>query len=274
MKIYTPNIGKIKKTIKETEDTKTFQIELENKILREHFYFDPGEFVLITVFGVGEAPFSISSSPFNKNYFEITARKTGNVTNALFNLKEGDKIGVRGPHGKGYPMDEFEHTNIILISGGCGLAPLKSLIEYVIQKRGCYNKLTLLYGAKTPQNIIYEKEISKWKKIKNFDVHLIVDKGNKKWKGNVGVVTKLINKVKNFENSVVCLCGPPVMMKYSIPELKKKGVEDEDIFVSLERKMQCGLKICCHCNINDVYVCKDGPVFRYLDIKDLSELGW
>lgn len=274
MRIYTPNMGKIKKVIEETEDTKTFHIELENKLLRKHFYFDPGEFVLITVFGVGEAPFSISSSPFNKNYFEVTARKVGNVTNALFNLKEGTKVGIRGPYGKGYPMEEFENRNIVLISGGCGLAPLKSLIEYVINKRGCYNNLTLLYGAKTPQDILYEKEISKWKKMKNFDIHLTVDKADEKWKGNVGVVTKLINKVKSFENSSVCICGPPIMIKFTIPELKKMGIGEEDIFVSLERKMQCGLGLCCHCNINDVYVCKDGPVFRYWDIKDLGELGW
>jgi len=274
MKIYTPNIGTIKKIRKETKDTKTFQIELKNRVLMEHFHFDPGEFVLTTIFGVGEAPFSISSSPLNKNYFEITVRKTGNVTNALFNLKEGSKIGVRGPYGKGYPVDEFENTNIILVSGGCGIAPLKSLIEYVMQKRRCYKRLTLLYGAKTPQDIIYSSEIPKWKKTKNFDIYLTVDKGGKSWKGEVGVVTKLISKIKNFENSVVCICGPSIMMKFTISELKKRGVEDEDIFVSLERKMQCGLGVCCHCNINDVYVCRDGPVFRYLDIKELSELGW
>ncbi|HIE41300.1 MAG TPA: hypothetical protein EYP80_01410 [Candidatus Aenigmarchaeota archaeon] len=162
MKIYTPYIGKIIKIKKETEDVKTFQIMLEDKLLRKYFFFNPGEFILITVFGIGEAPFSFSSSPFNKNYFEITVRKVGNVTNALFNLKKGDFIGVRGPYGNGYPIDELENKNVVIISGGCGLAPLKSVIEYLLDKNS--NKITMLYGAKTPKDILYKKEIAKWKK--------------------------------------------------------------------------------------------------------------
>jgi sulfite reductase subunit B len=274
MRIYTPNIGKIKKIKKETKDIKTFQIKLENNLLKENFYFQPGEFALISVFGIGEAPFSFSSSPFNRKYFEISVRKVGNATNALFNLKEGDFVGVRGPYGKGYPMDEFEGKNIILISGGCGLAPLKSVVEYVLDKRNNYGKITLLYGVKTPNDILYKREMVYWKKKKDFKIYLTVDKGTKNWKGEIGVVTKLINKIKNFKNSVVCICGPPIMMKFTIQSLKEKKVEEENIFVSLERKMQCGLGLCCHCNINDIYVCKDGPVFRYCDIKNLSELGW
>ena len=271
--IYTPHIGKIKKIKKETEDIKTFRIVLENKLLRENFYFQPGEFVLISVFGVGEAPFSISSSPFKK-YFEITVRKVGNVTNALFNLKENDYIGVRGPYGKGYPMSEFEGKNVVLIAGGCGLAPLRSVVEYILEEREKYGKIILLYGAKTPKDILYKKEIEKWKKERNFNIYLTVDKKTKSWTGEVGIVTKLIDKINNFENSVFCICGPPIMIKFAVHSLKEKNVGYEDIFVSLERKMQCGIGLCCHCNINDVYVCKDGPVFRYYDIKDLSELGW
>lgn len=272
MRIYIPEIGRIRKIKKETQDIKTFQIELKNRILKENFHFEPGEFVLISVFGVGEAPFSISSSPFNKN-FEISVRKVGNVTNALFKLKENDVVGVRGPYGKGYPMEELEDKNIVLVSGGCGLAPLKSLVEYILKKRDRYGKLTLLYGAKTPQQIMYKKEISKWSKTKDFNVYLTVDKPDKKWRGEVGVVTKLIEKI-NLQNSIVCICGPPIMMKFSVQVLKERGVEEEDIFVSLERKMQCGLGVCCHCNVNEIYVCRDGPVFRYFDIKDLGELGW
>jgi sulfite reductase subunit B len=273
MRIYTPNIGRIRKIKKETKDTKTFQIELEDKLLKENFYFQPGEFALISVFNVGEAPFSFSSSPFKK-YFEITVRKVGNVTNALFNLRENDYVGVRGPYGKGYPMDEFEGKNIILISGGCGLAPLKSVIEYVLDKREKYGKIILLYGAKTPSDILYKREIANWKKKENFNIYLTVDKGTKSWSGEIGVVTKLIDKIKDFKNSVFCICGPPIMIKFTILSLKEKKVEEEDIFVSLERKMQCGIGLCCHCNINNVYICKEGPVFRYYDIKDLSELGW
>jgi len=270
MKIYTPYIGKIIKIKKETEDVKTFQIMLEDKLLRKYFFFNPGEFILITVFGIGEAPFSFSSSPFNKNYFEITVRKVGNVTNALFNLKKGDFIGVRGPYGNGYPIDELENKNVVIISGGCGLAPLKSVIEYLLDKNS--NKITMLYGAKTPKDILYKKEIAKWKK--KFKVYLIVDKASKNWKGEVGVVTKLINKIRDFKKSAFCICGPPIMIKFTINALLEKNVEEENIFVSLERKMQCGLGLCCHCNINDIYVCKNGPVFRYIDIKDLSELKW
>jgi len=269
--IYTPEIGRIRKIKKETRDARTFRIELENKELRDNFYFQPGEFVLISVFGIGEAPFSISSSPFKK-YFEITVRKVGNVTGALFNLKEGNYIGVRGPYGRGFPMDEFEGKNLILIAGGCGLAPLKSVIEYILEKREKYGKLALLYGAKTLASILYKREIKKWKRI--FDVYLIVEKKEKNWKGDVGVVTRLIDKIEDFKNSVFCICGPEQMISEVINSLKKKKVNHANIFVSLERKMQCGLGLCCHCNINHLYVCKDGPVFRYSELENLKELRW
>ena len=216
---------------------------------------------MVSVFGVGEAPFSISSGNI-----EISVRKTGNVTNALFNLKEGDEVGIRGPYGEGYPVEEFEDKDIYLISGGCGLAPIRALIERINQNRKDFGKITLIYGAKTPSDILYKREISKWKK--KFDVRLTVDKPTEKWKYDVGVVTKILEKIKITKKSVFCICGPEIMMKFAVDTLLKKGVNEDYIFLSLERKMQCGVGICCHCNIGNLYVCRDGPVFRYSDIKE------
>jgi len=267
-----PDLAKIEKITQETDTIKTFRLKFLNN---KSFTFTPGQFIQLSVFGIGEVPISICSSAFNNEFFEITVRNVGSVTNALFRLNEGDLVGVRGPYGNGYPMNEFKYKNIVLVAGGVGLPPLKSIIEYVINSRNDFESLTLFYGAKNPLDIVYKNEFERWDKEKLLQLLITVDKPTPEWKGNVGVVTNLLNKIKmSKENTVAVICGPPIMMKFVIEKLKKLGFKDEQIYMSMERMMQCGTGQCGHCNIGKKYVCKDGPIFRYDELKELTEKSW
>jgi len=265
-----PELAKIEKITQETDSIRTFKLKFLNK---KSFTFIPGQFVQVSIFGIGEAPISICSSPFNEKFFEITVRNVGNVTNALFKSNEEDLIGVRGPFGNGYPMDEFKYKNIVLVAGGVGFPPVKSIIEYAISRRNDFESLLLLYGAKNPADIVYKNELEKWRK--NFQILITVDKPTSEWKGNVGVVTDLFDKVEiNNQNTIGVICGPPIMMKFVTQKFQELGLKDDQIYLSMERLMQCGIGQCGHCNIGKKYVCKDGPVFRYDKLKELTEKLW
>ncbi|MFH1644982.1 MAG: FAD/NAD(P)-binding protein, partial [Candidatus Omnitrophota bacterium] len=227
-----------------------------------------------SIFGIGEAPISISSSPTmeEKDVFEICVRKVGTFTAALHNLDKGDKIGVRGPFGKGFPIDEIKGNDVLMIAGGLGIVPLRSMINFVIDKRRDFGNVMILLGCKAPGERLFTDEIAQWESMADIGYACTVDKADPEWKGNVGVITNLIPGVDidtNRTYSVVV--GPPVMYKFVIAELVKKGVPDKQIILSLERRMKCGLGKCGHCQINDVYVCKDGPTFTYAQIKGLEE---
>jgi len=267
---YLPNLAVINDVKELTYDTKLFVLSFKDKNVQENFIYKPGQFVEIGVFGFGEAPISITSSPFVKNCFELCIKNMGNVTNKLHQMKKNDNVYIRGPYGNGFPFDEVKNKDVLFVAGGIGLAPLRGLINEMLAHRNSFGKIQVLYGARTPEDMIFTDELKGWgEKIK---VLTIVDKGDFRWKGNVGVVGTLLTNIKDeTKNTVAFVCGPQIMIKFVIKDLVKLGFKDEVIITTLERKMQCGIGKCGHCNIGGKYVCIDGPVFTYKQIKDLPE---
>ena len=241
--------------------------------LEKEFNFKPGQFVELTVFGLGEAPFSITSSPNNKNFFQLCIRDMGNVSKALRGMKKGAKVGIRGPFGKGYfPYEKMRNKNVIIIGGGIGLAPLMSLVRYILEDRQSYKRLVIIYGAVSPEYLLCKKDFEEWKRRDDIELFLTVDHPNEEWQGDIGVCTALIPKVTcPAAESYVVVCGPPVMYRYVIIELEKKRFKPENIFFSLERRMECGVGKCNHCHIGNKLTCVDGPVFSLWEIRNLKE---
>ncbi len=274
--IHIPRSAKIKKIKKLTEKETFFEIELDDKKPLGH---KPGQFVEVSVFGIGEAPISISSPPSNKPSFEIVVRKVGNVTTKLFTMKPGDKIGIRGPFGNGFDVKSMENKDIIFVCAGLGIAPLRSLIHYVTDKkyRHKFKDLKILYGCKEPNEAMFLDELKGLKIINDCTCKLTVDKcpEGESWNYDIGLITTLFPKIdydiKNANKTIAVIVGPPIMYKFAIKSLKNMKIPDKNIFVSLERKMKCGVGKCGHCQINGVYVCKEGPVFSYEVAKKLPE---
>ena len=248
----------------EAQGIQTLTLALLDEKMREiPFSFFPGQFVEVSVFGVGEAAISISSNPSEKGQFEISVKNVGNVTNALSNMKKGSFVGIRGPFGNSYPIEDAFGKNVILLGGGIGIAPMKSTLLSILQQRKNFKKIFLFYGAKCAEELCYQNEFEEWRK-NGVEVLVTLDKTCATWKGSVGLITELMKKTKlPSGNSMVFCCGPPAMIKFSVEELLKKGFKEEDVYVSLERLMQCGTGKCGHCMIHEKYVCLDGPVFRY-----------
>ncbi|MEM0161164.1 MAG: FAD/NAD(P)-binding protein [Thermoplasmata archaeon] len=240
----------------ETADVKSFLLQNVFDVVP-----NPGQFYELSVMGYGEVPISLASS---KNGLLFSIKKVGKVTEIMHKMHKGDRIGIRGPYGTGFPEPDGA---TVLIAGGIGLPPARSYIEHSLVNNN--KNMMLLYGARSPEDIVYRQEIERWNKM--FNVYVSVDNANKEWKGNVGVVTKLFNRITNIQSKFIII-GPTIMIKFSVIELKKMGVEDDNIYLSLERKMKCGVGLCGHCNIGRYYVCKDGPVFSYSKVKDIPEL--
>jgi len=233
----------------------------------------PGQFIQVSIFGIGEAPFSVSSAP-GKTSFEIVVRQIGDVTSKLRSLKVGDKVGIRGPFGRGFDVEALKGKDLLFIAGGLGIVPMRSLINYVLKNRSQYNDVTILYGCKEPNEFLFWDEVSKWRERNDISHIFTVDRCPKGvcWDGDIGVITTLLPKVSfNHETTRAIVIGPPIMYRYVIKELEKREIKDEDIFISLERRMRCGVGKCGHCQIHGIYVCKEGPVFSYDEIKDLPE---
>ena len=263
-----PRLFKIRQRKQETRDTFTLELEPVDKDIE--FTFAPGQFNMIYVFGVGEVPISISGDPGKVDLVTHTTRVVGVVTKAMGKLKKGDILGIRGPFGNGWGVEKFVGKDIVIVAGGIGLAPLRPAIYQILSNRGSYNRVVLLYGARTPEDILYKREIEKWKSRFDLEVYVTVDRGTSGWKGNVGVVTSLIARAPfDSENAVAFVCGPEIMMRYTALELKKRGVSDDNIFVSMERNMKCGVGLCGHCQFGPLFICKDGPVFSYSQVRDL-----
>lgn len=237
------------------------------------FDYTPGQFVEVSVGGVGEAPITISSSPTQSEGFELVVRRIGNVTNAIHSLKCGDKIGIRGPFGRGtYPIEETKGRNLVFICGGIGLVPQRSFINYVLDNRDQFGEVAILQGTKCHDQRLFTSEVAAWEKRTDVQMLETIDQANNCWKGNVGVVTTLIPKVTmDLKSAVLLVCGPPVMYKFVLMELEKRRVPHENIFLNLERKMKCGVGKCGHCQVNNTYVCMNGPVFRYSDLAKMPE---
>jgi len=264
--IYTPIESEIEDIIQETSNIKTFVIRPKEPIA-----FDTGQFVELTVPGMGEAPFTPSSSPQEKEKMELTIMNVGLVTEVLHDMQKGETVGLRGPYGLGYPLQEFKDKEILIVGGGVGLAPLRSLIFALFATIGDYKRISLRYGARTPKDIIYKDLLPEWKN--KIEVILTVDKGDKTWEGNVGLVTTILEDLDfDLNNSAVIVCGPPIMMKFSTFKLLDKGFAPKDIYLSMEKNMSCGLGQCGHCRIGPYHVCKDGPVFKFEQLKELSEI--
>ncbi|MBI3753867.1 MAG: FAD/NAD(P)-binding protein [Deltaproteobacteria bacterium] len=266
---YIPRLARIERITRLTEKERLFTIAIEDGKALGH---QPGQFIMLSIPGFGEAPISVSSPPDNGNMFELCVRAVGNLTNALHNLSKGDRIWIRGPYGKGFPVESLKGKDLLFISGGIGLVPMRSLIKTVLSERLSYGRANLLYGVKAPDEILFRDELSQWERTGTINIQITIDKPHPAWKGHTGVVTTLLPPLKIDETKTVAIVvGPPVMYKYVIMSLGDKRIAGHDIYLSLERRMKCGLGKCGHCQINSVYVCQEGPVFRLSDIRYLRE---
>jgi len=268
--LFIPAKATLVRTSPMTGRDRFFEFSLDGKSLGHK----PGQFAEISIPGIGEAPVSISNSPTRGNGFEMVVRSVGRVTGALHALKPGDTVGVRGPFGTSFPMDTLKGRDLLFVGGGIGLVPMRSAIQYAFDHRKDYGKITILFGCTDPGQRLFVDELAEWKKRDDVLFLETVDRGDSSWQGNVGVITTLFPAIK--ENLVpsrtsAIIVGPPVMYKFVIVELKNMGFRDSDIIVSLERNMKCGVGKCGHCQINNIYVCQDGPVFSFEAIKPLVE---
>ncbi len=261
-----PNPFHIQRLQKETYDT--FTVELAPTNSTNTFLFSAGQFNMLYVFGVGEVPISISGDPAQTETIKHTTRAVGTVTRALKKLRRGDILGVRGPFGSHWPVQESTGNDVVIIAGGIGLAPLRPVLYQLVAQRKKYKKIVLLYGVRTPEDLLYKRELEQWRGCFDIEVKITVDTATGDWRGDVGVVTTLIRSVQFVpSHAVAMICGPEVMMRFTIKELQNCGVGNERIFISMERNMKCGIGLCGHCQCGPTFICKDGPVFRYDRIK-------
>lgn len=264
---YVPQPAEIKEITEETPNINIFTIEFEDEDLQKEFDFNPGQFVQVSIAGVGEAPISISSSPTLENSFKLCVEEKGRVTSAMFRMDEGSKLSIRGPYGNGFPLDEVEGKDILFAAGGIGLAPLRSAIDYANDFPEKYGDVQVMYGDKKPSCLLFQNRYDDWND--KFDLYAICEVSGPGWSGEEGLVTDLMDEVYlDIDNAVALLCGPPIMYKFVTEELKDLGFADDDIYLSLERRMECGIGKCRRCNVGDKFVCKDGPVFSYEEIKE------
>jgi sulfhydrogenase subunit gamma (sulfur reductase) len=266
---YLPLSGVIESIKQETFDTKTFKICFVDKALVETFQYQQGQFMELSLIGAGEAPISITSSPSRKGFLEFTVRAIGKLTKSIHALNKGDTIYLRGPYGNTFPFEELKGKNLYFIAGGIGLAPLRSLMNLVFDHRNDFGHIKVLYGAKTPDELCFKDELEAWKKIPDTEVLLTVDKPCEGWGCSIGVVTELWKETKiDPKNAVAVVCGPPIMIRFAALKLLESGFCASDVIMTLERFMKCGLGKCGHCNIAEKFVCMDGPVFTYEQIKE------
>jgi len=268
--IYLPVPARIVSTEAITPKERLFEVALPNNLLIRH---QPGQFVQLTVFGVGEAPISITSSPSrSQSTFELAIRKVGDLTRVIHDMRPGAIVGVRGPFGRGFPLERFCGKDLVLVAGGCGMAPLRSLINQVLDERGNYGKVQILYGTRSPAELMFKHELHDWESRSDVELHLTVDSPDLGWEGCVGIVANLFPEVKvDPRNTVAAIIGPPVMYKSVIAQCKDKGLANGNIWVSFERRMRCGVGKCGHCQMNHIYTCQRGPAFMYSEIQGLEE---
>ena len=268
--IYLPHPARIASVRQMSALERLFTLELAGGVSLGH---EPGQFVEVSALGVGEAPISISSSPSRSNgAFELCVRRAGDVTGMLHRMQAGQVVGVRGHFGRGFPIDRFRGKDILFASGGLGLAPARSLINQVLDEGGKYGRVIILYGAKHPSELLFTDELAQWRGRDDVDLHVSVDRPGEGWTGNVGVITTLFPRVQVYaRNTVAVVVGPPAMYRFVLMELLGKGIMEGNIWLSLERRMKCGVGKCGHCQMNHIYTCQSGPVFSYAEIKGVQE---
>ncbi len=264
--------AEITNVIRLTEMEKLFHVRIIDKVDRERFTFQPGQFVMLEVPGYGEAPISICSSTSNKGFLELCIRKAGTVTGALHRAQRGAKVGIRGPFGNYFPLQRMVGKSILLIAGGLGLAPLRAPIYYVTENRAEFKDVHILYGTKSPNMLLFDYQYESWRRIDDVNMQIIVEEPDDAWDGPVGLITDLLDGVHLKGNETYAIvCGPPVMFKFVCQRLSQAGIPMDRMFVSLERRMHCGMGKCCRCNVGATYTCTDGPVFDYWSVINLKE---
>ena len=264
--------AEITNVIRLTAMEKLFHLRIIDDADRERFTFLPGQFVMIEVPGYGEVPISISSSTSNKGFIELCIRKVGTVTHALHRARRGAKVGIRGPFGTHFPLRRMKGQSILLIAGGLGLAPLRAPIYYVTENRSEFKDVHILYGCKSPDLLLFDYQYEEWRRIDDVNIQIVVEEPDDQWKGPVGLITELLDELKvEPHGTYAIVCGPPVMFKFVCQRLNQMGIPMDRMFVSLERRMHCGMGKCCRCNVGATYTCTDGPVFDYWSVINLKE---
>jgi len=271
---YVPLLMRIENIVKETEDNtiKTFSLSFINEEDENRFQYTPGQFAELTVFGKGEAPFGMASSPTQRGFLEFSVSKAGVVTSALHNMEVGGIVGVRGPLGNGYPLEALKDKDIVLIGGGFGFSTLRALTNYMIDKahRDNFGDISVFYGARKPGLLLYKDDLEGWMNRKDLHLYVTVDSGDEDWTGSVGFVPEITRKAApSAENAFVLVCGPPAMIEFTLPVIEELGFPAERTLLSLEMKMKCAVGMCGRCNIGSKYVCRDGPVFSYAQLMGL-----
>ena len=272
---FLPEAARIVRMYPLTDDVKFFQVRIADMEKALAFKYRAGQFAMLSVLGAGEAPFSISSTPSRPGLLEFCIRKVGTVTKALFSLKENDIIGIRGPYGNGFPVEKIEGKDVLIVMGGLGAAPLRSVLLYCLDNRDQFGRVILLHGAKRPSEMIFRDEFLDLKQREDLECYLTVDEDDtEEWKEDIGVVTTLFPKINDIspEHTFSLVCGPPVMYKFVLKELIKLNIPKDQILMTLERRMKCGVGKCGHCAIDYIYTCLDGPVFTYWDVIHMREL--
>jgi len=265
---FIPHLATVVDIRQETGDIRTLAFKFNEKGL--DFDFLPGQFVEVSLFGFGEVPLGLASSPTRRETIEVSVKRMGQVTSQIHKLTSGDTIGIRGPYGNGWPLDMLHGQHILIIGGGIGLSPLRSLIDYIMDKRDEFGDMKILYGSRTPGDLVYKNLLRSWNEDATTEVFCTVDIGTADWEGDVGVVTALFEKANiSPENTIVITCGPPIMIKFVTMGLERLGFSDTEIITSMEKMMKCGVGKCGHCNLGSKYVCLDGPVFSYHELKKL-----
>jgi NAD(P)H-flavin reductase len=267
-----PHLATIQDVIDLTPDVKLFKLELNDPVIRDSFDYKPGQFIFVSAFGVGESPFGITSVSHRKDGLEVAIRQVGTVTAALHQLEPGAIVGVRGPFGNHFPLDEYMGKNIYIIGGGIGFAPLRPIITTILDNRDDYGDLVIINGARSPQDLVFAPEFDAWGAAPKTKLELTVDAGDEKWNGRVALIPAVVSELKlSPQNAIAITCGPPIMIHFTLIELRKLGFADNQIITTLEGKMKCGLGKCARCNVGEKYICKDGPVFSMEQISELIE---
>jgi sulfhydrogenase subunit gamma (sulfur reductase) len=272
--LYVPMIMKVDRiTVEDPERSlRTYDISFAEGSDREKFSYLPGQFCEISILGKGESPFGIASSPTEGDSLKFTVNRTGSVTNEIHYLRVGDTVGMRGPLGNWYPVEDLKGRNVLIIGGGFAFTTLRSLLVYILASREDYGSVTVIYGARNPDLFIYKEEIEEWKKRDDIQLHLTIDSPVEGWSGLTGFVPAVTSQVApEQENTIAIVCGPPIMIKFTMPVMTELGFPDDRIYTSLERRMKCGIGKCGRCNIGSKYVCIDGPVFSLAQLREIPE---
>jgi len=269
---YLPSIATVSKIIKETPNIISMQVVLDDEAERKSFHFEPGQVGQVSVFGFGESTFVINSSPADTSYLQFTVMKVGVNTTAISNLSEGEKVGVRAPLGNWFPYREWENKNILIAGGGIGLAPLRPLILYILNNRNKFKDLTVLYGAKTPDDLCFKYDLEEWKNSKDIKMIQTIDNACYGWNEEVGLCPNVLESMNpSPKDTVAITCGPPIMIKFTLEVLKKLKFAPDTVYTTLERRMKCGVGKCGRCNIGEKFVCVDGPVFSLEELSKMVE---